>query len=161
MKNRQTFMPSKILFSLKWVWLLLVSLVSLVPCFLLLALIMTSIRDYFKPSCSTTTLPDPDGPLKEEIRPSMICDVNKIVSPLIGSAVVQTSSNASPLDQKRRPSTRFVIMSEFVNFFFVKMVIFLVSSKFCAVKITRYTVDKYATTAVYLLTGIWSTAEML
>ena len=67
---------------------------------------MTSIWDYFKPSCSNTTLPDPDGPLKEEIRPSTICDVNKIVSPLIGSAAVQTSSNASPSDPKRRPSTR-------------------------------------------------------
>ena len=97
-------MPSKISFSLKWVWLLLVSLVSLAPCFLLLTLIMTSIRDYFKPSCSTTTLPDPDGPLKEEIRPSTIRDVNKIVSPLIGSAAVQTSS-------------WFVIMSEFIIFF--------------------------------------------
>ena len=82
------------LFSLKWVWLLLVSLVSLAPCFLLLALIMTSIRDYFKPSCSTTTtttLPDPDGQLKEEIRPSVIRDVNKIVSPLIGTAAVPSA----------------------------------------------------------------------
>ena len=39
-----------------------------------------SICDYFKP---TVGLPNPEGPLKQEIRSSTIRDVNKKVSPII------------------------------------------------------------------------------
>ena len=39
-----------------------------------------SIREYFKPAID---LPNPEGPLKEEIRPSTIRDVNKELSPVI------------------------------------------------------------------------------
>ena len=59
---------------------------------------------------SSTTLPDPDGLLKEETRPGLL----------------------------------LLCMNEFVNLFLVKTSILLVSSNFCAVKITHYTVSATA-----------------
>ncbi len=55
-----------------------------------------SILAYFKP---TVIMPNPDGPLKYEIRPSTIREVNKKVS----SIIVQSSSTAAGGTRPREP----------------------------------------------------------
>ena len=65
-----------------------------------------SIRDYFKPAID---LPNPEGPLKEEIRPSTIRDVNKKLSPVIQRELQPTGGRSREPYVKLTPEQKALI----------------------------------------------------
>ena len=65
-----------------------------------------SIRDYFKP---VIDLPNPEGLLKEEIRPSTIRDVNKKLSPVIQRELQPTGGRSREPYVKLTPEQKALI----------------------------------------------------
>ena len=123
-----------------------------------------SIRDFFKPKVD---LPNPDGPLKQELKPSTIRDVNKKVSSIIEREGPTGRSGSREPYIKLTPEQKAMIGRTCLNSrstrsvkngrvchvtirqnFIRQNLVLAESPIFYTAKITRYTVDIGCATCV-------------